>query len=458
MFFAALFFVGKSISMFSALLKEFKYTFRLSVPITVGLLGQGLFGIIDTVMIANLLGEHALAAATLGNNVNWVPLLLVIGLSVAVPVLTAQARGAGTDGEVPGILRHGLLVNLLAAIIGAAAICAFILAGGLLWLGQPETVSEEAAMFSCIIALSIPAAAGFQTVKSFRDACGEQWISLLWTIAGLIANIFLNWVLMTGALGFPNWGLEGAAAGTLFSRIISLAGIVLHKRLICRWHQGFSLRGIRQNLRIAVPSALHVIFEAGLFIAAPFFMGWISEASIAANQVVTTISSLVYMLPLGISQALSIRVGEAFGKKNFPQIRTVFAGAAIFTLLAMSISAVAFISFRAEVSAIFNLENETAALASSFLVVVCAYMIFDGFQTIAAGALRGIGDVRIIAVAAFVSYWIIGCPTALFLAFGIGMEGVGIWIGLAVGLAATSIILGVRLRSDLRLPIRERKF
>ena len=221
--------------MFSALLKEFKYTFRLSVPITVGLLGQGLFGIIDTVMIANLLGEHALAAATLGNNVNWVPLLLVIGLSVAVPVLTAQARGAGTDGEVPGILRHGLLVNLLAAIIGAAAICAFILAGGLLWLGQPESVSEEAAMFSCIIALSIPAAAGFQTVKSFRDACGEQWISLLWTIAGLIANIFLNWVLMTGALGFPNWGLEGAAAGTLFSRIISLAGIVLHKRLVCCW-------------------------------------------------------------------------------------------------------------------------------------------------------------------------------------------------------------------------------
>ena len=136
----------------------------------------------------------------------------------------------------------------------------------------------------------------------------------------------------------------------------------------------------------------------------------------------------------------------------------LFAGAAIFTLLAMSISAVAFIFFRAEVSAIFNLENETAALASSFLVVVCAYMIFDGFQTIAAGALRGIGDVRIIAVAAFVSYWIIGCPTALFLAFGIGMEGIGIWIGLAVGLAATSIILGVRLRSDLRLPIRERKF
>ncbi|MBQ7331659.1 MAG: oligosaccharide flippase family protein, partial [Opitutales bacterium] len=94
--------------MFSALRKEFKRTFRLSVPITIGLLGQGLFGVIDTVMIGNMLGEHALAAATLGNNINWVPLLLVIGITVAVPVLTAQARGAGTPAEIPGILRHGL--------------------------------------------------------------------------------------------------------------------------------------------------------------------------------------------------------------------------------------------------------------------------------------------------------------------------------------------------------------
>ena len=435
--------------MLSALLKEFKYTFRLSIPITVGLLGQGLFGVIDTVMIANLLGEQALAAATLGTNVNWPPILLVIGLSVAVPVLTAQSRGAGTPEKIPGILRHGLLVNLICAVLGTVAVCSFILCDGLLWLGQPEHVSSDAKMFSCIIALSIPAAAGFQTVKSFRDASGGQWISLFWTIAGLISNIFLNWVLMTGALGFPEWGLEGAAAGTLFSRIISLAGITFHQRLVCNFRQGFSFREIQRNLRIAIPSALHVLFEAGLFIMMPFFMGWISEAAIAANQVVCTISSLVYMMPLGISQALSIRVGEAYGRRNLPRIRIIFTGTTAFILLAMGISSVFFIVYRNSVPAIFNLENETAALASSFLVVACAYMLFDGFQTVAAGALRGLGDVKIIAVAAFISYWVVGCPTALFLAFCIGMNGVGIWIGLAVGLAAAALTFGTRVYGNL---------
>ncbi len=435
--------------MFPALRKEFNRTLRLSGPITIGLLGQGLFGVIDTLMVGNMLGEHALAAATLGNNVNWVPLLLTIGITVAVPVLTAQARGAGTPAEIPGILRHGLLVSLCVSILGSSAVCAFILADGLLWLGQPGSVSDAARNFSCIIALSIPAAAGFQTVKSFRDASGGQWISLFWTVVGLLANIFLNWTLMSGALGFPNWGLEGAAAGTLFSRLIALVGIIFHQRLVCEFKKGFSLGETRKNLRIALPASLHVLFEAGLFIIAPFFMGWISEASIAANQVVITISSLVYMLPLGISQAVSIRVGEAFGRGNMPRIRVIFAGTAIFIILAMIVVSALLILFRNDVPALFNLGAEASGLASSFLLVACAYMLFDGFQTVAAGTLRGIGDVKIIAVSAFVSYWMIGCPTALGLAFGIGMNGVGVWIGLAAGLASIAVILGCRVRRDL---------
>ena len=435
--------------MFSSVRKEFKRTFRLSVPITIGLVGQGLFGVIDTVMISNILGEHALAAATLGNNVNWVPLLLIIGITVAIPVLTAQARGAGTEREIPGILRHGILISLLVAVIGTIALCAFILADGLLWLDQPESVSAAAKNFSCIIALSIPAAAGFQAIKSFRDARGGQWISLFWTLIGLISNIFLNWVFMKGALGFPNWGLEGAAAGTLFSRLISLAGIIFHEKLVCEFRKGFSLDGIRKNLRISLPSTLHIVFDAGLFIVAPFFMGWINEASIAANQVVHTISALVYMLPLGISQALSIRIGEAYGRGNMPRIRVIFAGATAFILSAMGIIAIVLIVFRNDVPVLFNLGEEASLLASSFLLVACAYLLFDGFQTVASGALRGIGDVKIIAVAAFICYWIIGCPTALLLAFPLGMNGVGVWIGLASGLGSMALILGWRVFRDL---------
>lgn len=435
--------------MVSAICREFRYTFRLSVPITIGLLGQGLFGVIDSVMIGNMLGEHALAAATLGNNVNWLPLLLAVGACVAVPVLTAQANGAGLRERTPDILRHGLLVSTGIAVAGAALVCAFILADGLEALGQPADVSRDATAFSCIIALSLPFAAAFQAVKSFRDASGGQWLSLQWTLAGLGSNVFLNWVLMSGSLGFPNWGLEGAAAGTLFSRMISFAGISLHRRLAFRFRDGFSLEEIRRNLRIAVPSALHILFEGGLFIITPFFMGWISEASIAANQVVITITTFIYMIPLGIGQSLSIRIGEAFGRRNMPRIRVIFAGATLFILALMSLNAATLTFFRRDIPELFNLGAEASEISASILLVASAYMLFDAFQTLAAGALRGLGDVRIIAGAAFFSYWVVGCPLALILAFPLGQNGVGIWIGLAVGLASAALILGLRVNKNL---------
>lgn len=435
----------------SEIRREFRYTFRLSIPIIIGLVGgQALFGIIDTLMIGNMLGEQALAAATLGNNLNWIPLLLSIGLCVAIPVLTAQARGAGTHEKLPEILRHGLLISLIAGILGSALLCVFVYFNGLNLLGQPEQICAGAKNFSCLIALSIPVAAGFQAVKSFRDANNGQWIALLWTIVGLIANVFLNWVFMSGSLGFPNWGLEGAAAGTLFARILSFAGIVFHERLVCEFKKGFSLESLKANLRISIPSSLHVLCEAGIFIAAPFFMGWINEASIAANQVAMTISSLVYMVPLGLSQALSIRIGEAYGKREFTRVRGIFSGAMIFILVFMGACALGFSAFREEIPLLFNLGTEASKVAASFIVIACAYMLFDGVQTVAAGALRGLSDVRIIAVASFVSYWAIACPLALLLAFPVGLHGIGVWIGLAVGLAIMALILGLRMLRTLR--------
>jgi len=428
---------------------EFKRTARLAIPITIGLIGQSLFSVIDTVMIGRMLGEHALAAATLANNVNWAPLLFAMGLCVAIPVLTAQARGAGRACDIPEILRHGLLVGIGTALIGAMLVCAFTLAGGLFLLGQPENVAADAGIFSCIIALSIPAAAGFQAVKSFRDATGGQWISLIWIGVGLCANVFLNYAMMSGSFFFPNLGMEGAAAGTLLSRLISFLGITFHDRLVCEFRKGFSIAGIRENLRIALPSALHTLFEAGLFIISPFFMGWISEASIAANQVVMAVTTMIYMIPFGISQALSIRVGEAFGRKNFPKIRAIFSGTVAFALVLLGTNAIVLICLRHQIPLEFNVSSEAATIAADIFLVAGTYMLFDAFQTISAGMLRGLGDVKIIAGAAFVSYWIIGCPTALVLAFPLGLKGVGVWIGLAAGLASIAIILGFRVHKDL---------
>lgn len=132
-------------------------------------------------------------------------------------------------------------------------------------------------------------------------------------------------------------------------------------------------------------------------------------------------------------------------------MRTIFSGATIFILVLMGACSVIFVCFREQIPELFKLGAESSQIASSILVVACAYMIFDGFQTIASGALRGMSDVRIIAVASFVSYWIVGCPAALILAFPAGLQGVGIWCGLALGLATIAVILGLRMRGNLRL-------
>lgn len=438
--------------MLAALRKELRRTFSLSVPITLGLVGQSLYGVFDTVLVANILGEHALSAATLGNNITWVPLLFACGLCVAIPVLTAQALGAGRRESVPAILRHGLLIGIGVSILGAALTCAFVCGNGFELLRQPPDVAADAKRYACIVASSLPVAAGFQAVKFFRDATGGQWISLFWMLAGLVVKILLSWMLMSGAFFFPDWGLEGAAAGTFVARVFALTGIVLHKRLVCNFHEGFSLARIRENLRISFPSALHIVFEAGIFIVSPFFMGWIGDSAIAANQVVLTLSGLAYMFPLGISQALSIRIGAAFGRRNMPRIRIIFAGATGATLTAIAVAAAVFIAVRSKIPPLFNLGDEAAELAENFLIVAGAYMLFDAFQTLAAGTLRGVSDVRIIAVAAFFSYWVVGCPTSLVLAFPLGLGGVGIWIGLATGLALIACILGVRVYKNLSRP------
>ncbi len=223
----------------------------------------------------------------------------------------------------------------------------------------------------------------------------------------------------------------------------------MHRRLVCEFSRGFSLEKIKENLRISVPATLHIFFEAGIFILAPFVMGLIGAASIAANQVAMSISSLVYMVPLGIAQALSIRVGEAYGQKNRVKIRRICAGALLFPLALMVALAVALLVFRKQIPLFFNLGEDASALATAFLLIEGAYLVFDSFQTIVAGALRGLSDVRVIPVAAFLGYWVLGLPLALVLAFPCGMKGVGVWIGLAAGLAFLALVLGARLFFDV---------
>ncbi len=432
------------------MLSEFKKTAALSLPITLGMIGQGLYGLIDALMIGQFIGELAIAAATLGITVTILPIYCAIGLCIAVPVLTSQARGSGNMQELPHILRHGFFIVVAFCLVSAIALTVFIVCGGLHGLGQPDEVIAEVRSFSMILAWSIIPAGAFHVMKVFLDAMIRPWTSLLWMTVGLVLNIFLNWVLMTGSLGFPNLGLDGVAWGTLFSRGISLVGMQVHCKLVFEWKAGICMRHVRQSLAIGIPSALQILFEGGIFIAAPIAMGWIGTRALAANQVAMNASSIAYTIPLGLSHAASIRIGEAFGENNWRRLRKITFGVLAFSAAFMGAFAVAMLLFRHQIPIFYNFEPETAALAADLLAIVGAYSIFDGMQCASSGILRGLSDVRLVMWGSLVCYWIIAAPAALLLAFPLDFGGCGIWAGMAIGLASAAAIFLTRLFNDLR--------
>lgn len=436
--------------------REFKLTARLALPIIIGFVGQGLLMFIDTLMIGGILGERAIASATLANSASWLPLMICIGLSMSVPVFIAQLHGKESlrrDGEnsreriragEADILRHGLLIQALASVVSVAALAVFVCGNGFCALGQPEDVARLADPYTLILAASLPAAAFFTVIKSARDATGKQWRGLVWTLAGIVSNIFFNYVLMTGFWIFPDMGLNGAAAGTLISRLISLVGIAAHGGLRLDLKLGFRLKAVREALSFGIPCSAQGIFEGGFFVISPFFMGWINEASIAANAVAVTVSSFVFTIPLGLSQAMSIRVGEAFGAGRIQRIFRIAAGMLAFTLVLMLVNGGVTITFNREIAGLFNLTGEGVETASGFLVITGFYALFDGIQCVSSGVMRGMNDVKIISYATFIAYWPGACAVGLFLAFPCGLAGNGIWIGIALALFLLAVFFTVR--------------
>ncbi|MCR5184165.1 MAG: MATE family efflux transporter [Opitutales bacterium] len=443
-------------------LKELKTTIVLAFPIIVGFLGQGLFMLVDTFMIGQLLGERALASATLANSLFWLPMMICIGLSMGLPVFVAQLRGresmrhdfvAARERVAAGeasILRHSLLVQIVASCFFVALLFLFVHASLFDKLGQPHEVSAIAESYTLILALSLPAGTVFVAVKSYRDATKKQWRGMFWTLIGIALNIFFNYVLMTGALFFPEMGLNGAAAGTLISRTISLAGIVFHGDFSLRLREKFNFKETFRILKFGVPCSAQGIFEGGFFMLSPFFMGWIGESSIAANAIAITIVSFVYMVPAGLAQAMSIRVGEAFGARQLQKIFNIAAGLLALTFVLMILNGSAVILFCREIAAVFNLTPEGTQLAAGFLMISGFSSLFDGFQCVSSGVMRGMGDVKIISYATFVAYWPLAVGFGLFLAFPLGFDGNGIWLGLAGALFVLSIFFTGRWISQLQ--------
>lgn len=437
------------------LLPELRKTIRLALPIAIGLGGQGALFVCDTMMAGWWLGPVALAAAAFAGNLVMLPYVFGLGLAVAVPVLTAQGRGAGRPEDGTAALRHGLVITGLWGVVVGLAIQGGI--GLLDHLGQDPEILPDAKRFAVLMGWSILPGLLFQCLKNHREATGHPWISLLWLSIGIVVNIVLNWVLIQGHWGAPKMGLAGAGLATVLARVVMLVGLACHPGgQSPEWWRGLQLRWTRASLALGFPSALQWTFEAGIFALAPVLIGLFGKEQQAAHQVAISLASMAFMIPLGISQGASIRVGEAFGARNRGAMEKIAVGALLFGTGFMVVYATAVVGLRDWIPWRFLDESteanivETVHYASQYIMVAAVFALGDGLQVVASGALRGMSDVRFTSVAAFVCYWLVCMPVGLALAYWGGLDGLGIWAGMAVGIFTAAVVLNGRLVWKLR--------
>ena len=423
-----------------------------------GMLGHTFVAFADNVMVGQL-GTAELAAVSLGNSFIFIAMSLGIGFTTAITPLVAEADSSNNISSGKKAFKHGLL---LSSILSVILFLIILLSKPLLnIMDQPEEVVELAIPYLDIVALSLIPLIVFQALKQFSDGLSNTKYPMYATILANVINIILNYLLIFGSFGFPKLGIVGAAIGTLISRIIMvyfLWMIFKSRSKFKAYITNLNFRKIQKTISIKLfnlgfPSALQMFFEVGIFTAAIWLSGVLGKNPQAANQIALNLSSMTFMIGIGLSVAAMVRVGNQKGLNDFITLRRIAFSIFFLTLLIEIIFATFFLVFRDWLPTLyldqydltnFKDNSEVILLASKLLLVAAFFQIFDGLQVVILGALRGLQDVKIPALITFISYWIVGFPICYYLGLYTNLKSVGIWIGLFTGLFVASILLYIR--------------
>jgi len=423
-----------------------------------GMLGHTFVAFADNVMVGQL-GTAELAAVSLGNSFIFIAMSLGIGFTTAITPLVAEADSSNNINSGKKAFKHGLL---LSSILSVILFLIILLSKPLLnIMDQPEEVVELAIPYLDIVALSLIPLIVFQALKQFSDGLSNTKYPMYATILANVINIILNYLLIFGSFGFPKLGIVGAAIGTLISRIIMvyfLWMIFKSRSKFKTYITNLNFRKIEKTISIKLfnlgfPSALQMFFEVGIFTAAIWLSGVLGKNPQAANQIALNLSSMTFMIGIGLSVAAMVRVGNQKGLNDFISLRRIAFSIFFLTLLIEIIFATFFLVFREWLPTLyldqydltnFKDNSEVILLASKLLLVAAFFQIFDGLQVVILGALRGLQDVKIPALITFISYWIVGFPICYYLGLYTNLKSVGIWIGLFTGLFVASILLYIR--------------
>ena len=445
-------------------LPYYKRNLKVALPVMLTQLGASLVGLFDSMMV----GHYAtvdLAAVSFANALFFMAMVFAMGALMAITPLVGIQMGemnimpekkADIRQKIAVLFQNGMLFTML-----QSALMLILLAGCIPFLsyfGQEPEVIEVARPYYILIVVSLVPFLVFTFFKQFLEGLGNTLVAMIITLAMNGLNILLNWIFIYGHWGAEAMGATGAGIGSLISRV----GMALCFGLAMWFHKdwkyyiqtfswrNFSWSEIKQQVKLGFPIGAQTFLETFTFAASFVIIGWISKEALAAHQVANQIADMTFMIALGVGAATTIRVSHQLGEKNIVGVRMASNASIHLVLVINTIGAALMIGLRHYIPMLFTEDQEVIAIASKLIVIAGLFQYADGLQAVGAAMLRGITDVKVPMLIAFVAYILVGLSVGLVCAFPMGMGAAGIWIGFIFGLSLAAICFHIRFRRLMR--------
>ncbi len=435
-------------------ISELRSIARLGLPLVLAQLTTMAMAVTDAIIVGRGAGTESLAAMAFALNFMNMPLVGLYGFAAATSILVARAYGAGQRDEMPQILRHGLFISFISGVtVVFLMVAAFWNLHRVNYLGQPPELIPIAKPYVLCYGAAFVFMLCAGNCRAFCESQNRPWLVMFGVLASIVLNAILDYLLVFGPFGLPRLGLVGAGLATLFSAMTQL--LILLVLAVRAKDINLCLDDLRhfrlersfmgRHIRLGVPTSLQIGMEISSMSILAVLVGRLGAATLAAHHVTIQIIVLAFMVPLGMSFAVSIRVGQAAGANDRPRVLRICKGAMLFAAGWASLASLGMLVLRHQLPLLFTNDPLVVPLVASFLVVGGLFQLFDSVQCTAMGALRGLRDVTLPTVVVMLNHWVLSLPLAWLLCFELGLGGLGVWMAMAVALILTAGLLCIRL-------------
>jgi len=433
----------------------YRRNLKVALPIVFSQLGGALVQLVDTLMVGRL-GTVQLASVSFATSVFIIGFVFSIGILMGLTPLVGMAYVRGDHARVTDLFQNSLTLATLSAVVMCSLLFGVIHL--MPYMGQDAAVVETAIPYFKTLVFSLIPFLYFTAIKQFFEGMGNTMIAMVITIISNLINVLFNYLLIYGKFGFPELGVLGAGVSTLISRLTMPLMFLLAIRLRSEWWAYFrafrmhlfSWRRLFELVKVGAPIAAHMLLEVLAFALSAIMVGWLGATPQAGHQIAQNMSHLTYMIVLGIGAATTVRVSHQLGALDLDAARKAGNASVHLCLVYNTLAGTLLITFRHAIASAFTSDPAVIDIGGRLIIMAGIFQVSDGLQTIGAGILRGLTDVKIVMLYAFIAYICINLPFGYLLGFVFQFGAIGVWAGFIFGLSVAAVLFRLRCRKMFR--------